>query len=57
MVITTYLSKTHEAFLDAIVLRSLHTFHSMALDLVLRFLRDVSDTLMAEKGIEKVGKK
>ncbi len=50
----TNLSKTHEAFLDAIVLRSFHTVHTMALDIVLRFLCDVSDTLIAEKWIEKV---
>ena len=58
--------KTHEASLDAIVLRSLHTFHTMALDLVLDaivprslhtmaldlvlgFLCDNCDTLIAER--------
>ena len=46
--------KTHEASLDAIVLRSLHT---MALDLVLSFLCNVSDTLIAEKEIEQISKR
>ena len=38
--------KTHEASLNAIVLQSLHTFHTMALDLVLGFLCNVSNTLI-----------
>ena len=42
-------SKTHAASLDAIVLPSPCTFHTTALDLVLGFLCDVCDTLIAEK--------
>ena len=53
----TRLSKTHEASLDAIVLQSLHTFRTMVLDLVLRFLCDVSDSLIADKGIEQISKR
>ena len=53
----TCLSKTHEASLDAIVLRSLHTFHTMVLDLVLHFLCNVFDTLIAEKEIEQISKR
>jgi hypothetical protein len=48
----TCLSKTHEASLDAIILRSLYT---MALDLVL--LCHGLDTLIAEKEIEQISKR
>jgi hypothetical protein len=44
--------KTHKAFLNAIILRSLHT---MALDLFL--LCDGLDTLIAEKEIEQISKR
>jgi hypothetical protein len=50
----TCLTKTHEASLDAIILPSLHT---MALDLVLCFLCDGLDTLIAEKEIEQISKR
>jgi hypothetical protein len=56
-VIMTCLSKTHKASLDAIILQSLQTFHNMALDLVLRFLCDGLDTLIAEKEIEQISKR
>jgi hypothetical protein len=49
----TCLSKTHKASLDAIILQSLQT---TVLDLVLRFLCDVFDTLIAEKEIEQISK-
>jgi hypothetical protein len=48
------LSKTHEASLDTIILPSLYT---MALDLVLRFLCNGLDTLIAEKEIEQISKR
>jgi hypothetical protein len=50
----TCLSKTHEASLDAIILPSLYT---MVCDLVLRFLCDGLDTLIAEKEIEQISKR
>ena len=50
----TNLSKTHEASLDAIVLRSFHICHTMGLDLVLHFLRDGFDNLISEKEIEYI---
>jgi hypothetical protein len=50
----TCLSKTHKASIDAIVLQSLHT---MVLDLVLCFLCDGLDTLIAEKDIEQISKR
>jgi hypothetical protein len=50
----TCLLETHEASLDAIILRSLYT---MVRDLVLRFLCDVFDTLIAEKEIEQISKR
>jgi hypothetical protein len=48
-VIIPCLSKTHKASLNAILLRSLQT---TVLDLVLRFLCNVFDTLIAEKQVE-----
>ena len=48
----TCLLETHEASLDAIILRSLYT---MVLDLVL--LCDGLDTLIAEKEIEQISKR
>ena len=48
----TCLSKTHKASLDDIVLRNTY----LALDLILGFLCDVSDNLIADKGIEQVNK-
>ncbi len=56
LVIMACLTKTHEVYLDAIILPSLHTFHTMGLDLVLRFLCDVSDTLIADKEIDQVSR-
>ena len=49
----TCLSQTYKAALDAIVLQSLHT---MVLDLVLRFLCDVFDTLEKQIEIEQISK-
>ena len=46
----TCLLNTHKASLDAIILQSLHT---MVLDLVLCFLCDGLDTLIAEKEMNK----
>jgi hypothetical protein len=56
-VIMTCLLKTHKASLDAIVLGRLQTFHNMALDLVLRFLCDVFDTLEKQIEIEQISKR
>ena len=50
----TCLLETHEASLDAIILPSLYT---MVLDLVLCFLCDGLDTLIAEKEIEQISKR
>jgi hypothetical protein len=50
----TCLLNTHKASLDAIILRSLHT---MVLDLVLCFLCNSLNTLIAEKEIEQISKR
>jgi hypothetical protein len=53
----TCLSKTHKASLDAIIPRILHTLHTMVLDLVLRFLCDVLDTLEKQIEIKQISKR